>query len=259
MSDPDYVNPPELKIAIDRYKPESWNRLKRMHFALWHQEVVKVAWLMREAYGHTPPYFTKPVDISLVCTFTNYRNAYDSSNLPVKLFIDGLKGMVIEDDDHRFVRRVTCESRIDPSGPSSEITITPTKKMQGYQFAKGGLNLVIGNHSPQSWNKLKRMNKHKWQKEVRAAAGLIQKMTPDDFGLFTSKVDIFLNLYTRGNVMDSDNVPLKLYEDGLIHAGILKDDSPKYVRRIQTMSVPDYGNPRMELIVAPISLTGDLL
>lgn len=115
-----------LHICLDRERPKSWNKLKRMNKWQWQDEVDRVKWIMREALGPMPPVFTCRVDICVVVYFRG--NPYDSDNIPAKLIIDGLIDLVIPDDRPEFVRRVCTESRIDRKRPRVEITITPVEE-----------------------------------------------------------------------------------------------------------------------------------
>ena len=100
------------------------------------------------------------------------------------------------------------------------------------------MRVEIRDHKVISWNTLYRQSH--WTKrkaladrihmEVRAA------VAPQE--AFDRLVDIRIRAYQRRTI-DSDNICAKLYIDGLRHAGILKDDTPRYVRRVTTESVKD--------------------
>lgn len=51
--------------------------------------------------------FERQVDIHVACTFPPGARLLDPDNLAAKLVIDGLKGLVIQDDSPRYVRTVT--------------------------------------------------------------------------------------------------------------------------------------------------------
>ncbi|MFW6098191.1 MAG: hypothetical protein ACOC9Z_08935, partial [Chloroflexota bacterium] len=52
---------------------------------------------------------------------------YDSSNVPLKLYEDGLIGLVIPDDNRKHVRWTATRSEIDRDRPRVEITVRPVK------------------------------------------------------------------------------------------------------------------------------------
>jgi hypothetical protein len=110
-------------IVLENVRPPSWNNLKRMNKHDWHHQVLEAQILMRAAIGPIPQYFTGRVDISVTVYFDRY--PYDSSNIPAKLYEDGLKGMVIPDDRPQYVRQVSTESVVDRKRPRVEIAITP--------------------------------------------------------------------------------------------------------------------------------------
>ena len=115
-----------LVIVLDGVRPPSWNALKRMSPHAWHDEVQKAKLLMRAAIGPLPAYFTGRVDIDVVAYFTG--RPLDSSNIPVKLYEDGLKGMVVCDDSPHYVRRVSAMSAVDRRRPRVEVTVTPVEE-----------------------------------------------------------------------------------------------------------------------------------
>ena len=50
---------------------------------------------------------------------------------------------------------------------------------------------------------------------------------------------VFINytFYMTGRLLDATNTPTKLVEDGLVKAGILQNDSPKYVKGYAVLGV----------------------
>lgn len=115
-----------LHICLRGERPKSWNELKRLDRWRWQDEVDRVKLIMRAALPAMPPVYTGRVDIAVVAYFRG--KAFDSDNIPAKLFIDGLINLVIPDDSPRFVRRVSTESRIDRKHPRIEITLTPVEE-----------------------------------------------------------------------------------------------------------------------------------
>ena len=50
-------------------------------------------------------------------------------------------------------------------------------------------------------------------------------------------VFILYHFTFKGKLLDASNCPVKLLEDGLVKAGILKNDSPKFVRGFSVLGV----------------------
>lgn len=53
---------------------------------------------------------------------------------------------------------------------------------------------------------------------------------------FAPRVDVSVDAYFHGNVLDSDNIPIKLIIDGLRQYGVLTNDDPRFVRRVSSES-----------------------
>jgi hypothetical protein len=68
--------------------------------------------------------FDTRVDI-IVTTYFDKR-PYDSCNCPVKLYVDGLKGWYIRDDDIKYVRSTKSVVELDRQRPRVEIEIVST-------------------------------------------------------------------------------------------------------------------------------------
>lgn len=64
---------------------------------------------------------------------------------------------------------------------------------------------------------------------------------------FVYPVHAICCVYFAGRMLDTSNIVWKLYEDGLIETGILKDDSPKYVASSTVFCKPDKEAPRLEI------------
>lgn len=67
--------------------------------------------------------FESIVDIRVECFYKDNRRP-DSDNVCDKLAIDSLKGVVIHDDDWRWVRYTSSASFLDRDNPRTVITIT---------------------------------------------------------------------------------------------------------------------------------------
>jgi hypothetical protein len=114
-----------MNICLVQERPVSWNR----YYSGWHwsqrrTEAHRVharvrAALPAEVLDSPTPYFQKPVHITVTVTMSGH--SLDCCNVPAKLYIDGLKGWVIADDDHRHVRSVKT---VVLTGDIDAVTIT---------------------------------------------------------------------------------------------------------------------------------------
>jgi len=114
-----------LLIVLDGERPPSWNKI----YSAGHwSKRKKIVDPIHEAVWYAIPAGTRPfkrrVDITVRAYFRS--KALDSDNIPAKLYIDGLRGRVIVDDDRRYVRAVTTQSMRDKQRPRVEIEITET-------------------------------------------------------------------------------------------------------------------------------------
>ena len=112
-----------MKIVLEGERPVSWNKFYAgMHWGQRKLEADRVhelvGWTLKElAYGM----FETRVDIQVVVYFKN--RPQDSDNICSKMYIDSLKGFVIEDDTREFVRKVTVQSEVDKEFPRVEIIV----------------------------------------------------------------------------------------------------------------------------------------
>ena len=96
------------------YSASHWNKRNKLAAKVHEQ----VRWQLE--IDEVPKVFFAPrVDISIDAYF--HGKMLDSSNIPAKLFEDGLKGWVLADDDPRFVRRVTTQSHLSETGRESVV------------------------------------------------------------------------------------------------------------------------------------------
>lgn len=98
-----------MRITVPNYKLPSWNHFYagRSHWA--RQLLVSQAKEALMISGINKKRLIKErVDIKVTAFYKDKRHR-DPDNVCAKLMIDCLKGKVIEDDDYRFVRRVTTE------------------------------------------------------------------------------------------------------------------------------------------------------
>jgi Holliday junction resolvase RusA-like endonuclease len=97
-----------VKLTIPNHRPISWNRLYTQRHWSKRKALADEAHLLTLAAipGDVAPY-NVPVDI----TVTAYnRKPLDADNIASKLYIDGLKGRLIEDDSPAYVHNVTTRS-----------------------------------------------------------------------------------------------------------------------------------------------------
>jgi len=100
----------KITLTIKDHQAVSWNSLYEQQHWSKRQELART--IHEYMLGSLPPgwrRFTKPVDITITAYYKNNLHR-DSDNIASKLYIDGLKGRLLEDDDTRFVRRVTTEA-----------------------------------------------------------------------------------------------------------------------------------------------------
>ena len=112
--------------------------------------------------------------------------------------------------------------------------------------------IVLINERPQSWNVLKRLHWRKWQNEVERCKWLILEAIGKDNYPTTGRVRITVTAYYKNRPQDASNIPLKLYEDGLVAAGVLTDDSPVFVDETVTRSRVDKQRPRVEIEIETV-------
>ena len=109
--------------------------------------------------------------------------------------------------------------------------------------------IVLMDERPQSWNTLKRMHWSKWQVEVDRCKWLILEAIGIQPEPLSQPVNlIFSPFYGNEKTLDTSNFPEKLYEDGLVAAGLLVDDNRQYVYDIiKRRGQVDRERPRVEI------------
>ena len=117
------------KIIIPNETLPSWNKFyagmhwgKRKEIAdYWH----KLVWAyVKEQKIPKMKYNGRSVTIHTTCYFSSKKKALDADNICDKLSNDGLKGIVLEDDDWKHVKSATTESQVDRENPRTEILIS---------------------------------------------------------------------------------------------------------------------------------------
>ena len=111
------------------------------------------------------------------------------------------------------------------------------------------MKIILHDERPQSWNVLKRLHWRKWHDEVDRCKLAVLVALDGERPQFDGAVRITVTVYYKNRPHDASNVPLKLYEDGLVAAGVLVDDNPRFVAETVTRSRVDKKNPRVEIEV----------
>lgn len=77
-----------------------------------------------------------------------------------------------------------------------------------------------------------------------------------DLEFISDRVDIHIDFYFKGRALDSSNCSymLKLIEDCLVHHGVLKDDTIKYVGKV---SMQSYNKATHDHCIIDIKKAGD--
>ncbi len=118
-----------VKIILYKVTPPSWNKFysgmhwsKRKAIAEWFHQFVWVACKQQKI----PKIKTNSRSLSIctTCYFKSRSEVLDPDNICDKLIIDGLKGIVIEDDDYKHIKYVTTESWVDRENPRTEVVIS---------------------------------------------------------------------------------------------------------------------------------------
>lgn len=113
-----------MKIVLRGERPISWNDLYTgRHWQYRQSEAQRVHDLMAlTLMGLKPIMYKRRVDIELIAYFKN--RPYDPDNICSKLYVDGLKGKLIENDSYKYVARVSTRSEVDAKDPRVEIIIS---------------------------------------------------------------------------------------------------------------------------------------
>lgn len=112
--------------------------------------------------------------------------------------------------------------------------------------------IVLMDERPKSWNVLKRLHWRRWQEEVERVKWLVIDALGGQCKPVHGKVKITVTAYYKSQPHDASNIPLKLFEDGLVAAGLLTDDNPTFVDETATRSRIDRQRPRVEIEIEAI-------
>ena len=121
-----------ITLILEDEQPIGLNRLlAREHWTIRNEEVARVKLAVRAALDPDWPMFDTPVAITVRAYFKNKGVQLDASNIPAKLYEDGLIGWLIKDDSPQYVRSMTTVSLIDRQNPRVEIEIKEALKAIG--------------------------------------------------------------------------------------------------------------------------------
>lgn len=116
------------------------------------------------------------------------------------------------------------------------------------------LTLVLEGERPISWNRFY-AGAH-WRERASESERIhtlvlmsLRQQYADMPHPFVKPVEVEVTAYFKGRMMDPDNLPAKLYIDGLKLAGLLTDDTPRYIAAVTTRSRQDGRYPRVELTI----------
>lgn len=108
------------------------------------------------------------------------------------------------------------------------------------------MKIILEDEKPMSWNNFY-AGKH-WtfrEDEARRVHTLVHLQTLQ-YKRFTKPVDIIITVYGDRKLLDCDNIPAKLYIDGL-KSKVIIDDTPKWVDSVTTRSRVDKTRPRVTI------------
>lgn len=111
--------------------------------------------------------------------------------------------------------------------------------------------IVLMDERPQSWNALKRLHWRKWQNEVDRCKWLVLAAL-GQVNTINGRIRLTVTVFYKNRPHDASNIPEKLYEDGLVAAGLLRDDSPAFVGEVVKRSRVDKARPRVEIEIESI-------
>lgn len=115
-----------VTITIPDEKPVSWNKFYAgRHWSNRKAEADRVHALVRAFIDPDSEPFNCPVDITITAYFKG--RVLDPDNICSKLYIDGLKGWIIADDNRRHVRGVRSVSEVDRKNPRLVIEVRPVE------------------------------------------------------------------------------------------------------------------------------------
>lgn len=116
-----------ITIVLKGERPMSLNSFfSRGHWTKRKKEQDRVHQLVQDAIaaqGIRVGVYDQPVRIWIKAYFKN--RPLDASNIVGKVYEDALRGVLIVDDNWRYVQAITLETKVDASDPRVEIVIVP--------------------------------------------------------------------------------------------------------------------------------------
>jgi hypothetical protein len=118
-------------------------------------------------------------------------------------------------------------------------------------MSDGDRLIVLEGERPPSWNQL--YEQRHWaarMRMVRRIHAAVRAEIDPDIDPYDVPVDIRLTAYFARRPLDPDNLPAKIYIDGL-RPWVIADDSPRCIRSVTTCSRIDRRRPRIEIQISP--------
>lgn len=120
-----------VTIVIPNEQPMSWNKMYAgIHWSKRKAEADRVHLMVRATLDPDWPVFDGLVRIEVRVYFKNLRVQLDPDNICSKVYIDGLKGWLILDDNAKHIRSVESVSLVDRESPRVEIIIAEVQNKQ---------------------------------------------------------------------------------------------------------------------------------
>lgn len=112
------------------------------------------------------------------------------------------------------------------------------------------LLIVLDGERPKSWNAWYAGAHWRVRKEEADRVHLLMLVALGGRpARITRRVEVCVTAYFKGKQLDPDNLPAKLYIDGMVRAGLLVNDTPRYVDSVTTRSRIDKHRPRVEITI----------
>jgi hypothetical protein len=139
------------------------------------------------------------------------------------------------------------------------LIVAQRNRKNGYSLK--GFVLILENERPISNNKFyegmhwaeRKAEADRVHARVQAACASWKAKMGRPLPRFEHGARVIITAYFEKRPLDSSNIAGKLYEDGLVRAGILPNDDWKHVTELCTRSRLDKERPRVEIIVEPDS------
>lgn len=115
------------------------------------------------------------------------------------------------------------------------------------------MTITIPNYRAKSRNGTITSHWRVYQRERDSIAALIRYYCKDRSKM--AGANITIHAYFKGKrAIDTSNIDDKFILDGIMHAGILEDDSPEFNPVITKRSIPSSGKDELEIILEPIGI-----